>query len=168
MGERFRGRFLILAEGLGAMSDKDKFIQALQNAIAPSASPFGSPATAAPLFYPSETDAALNVIVWDTEVVNPAFLRQQLNCSAEVAIEERPPSAFFDRVTCDAPGTYCAWQGSDAESLAHQYQQLRNLMQTHLEQITFYRVGQIEVKAYVVGRYDAATWISIATLLVET
>ncbi|HEY9737347.1 MAG TPA: nuclease A inhibitor family protein [Trichocoleus sp.] len=138
------------------MGDRDRFVQALEDAIAP-------------LYYPSETDASLGVTVWETPVLNLEALRQVLNLPAETSIEERSANAFFDRVTCDLPeGGYCAWHGADAEALANQYRTLRDLMQSHLEHLTFYRVGQIEVAAYVVGRYDEATWIGIATELIET
>ncbi|MBD0336310.1 MAG: nuclease A inhibitor family protein [Cyanobacteria bacterium Co-bin13] len=154
------------------MTDRDAFVQALRDAIAPKGQPNSlgeaAPTTLAPLLYPSETDAPLDVVIWEINALNPDALRQHLNLPQGTPIEERSVNAFFDRVTCDVPGAYCAWQGPDAHTLAQQYQSLRDLLQTHLCGLTVYRIGAIEITAYVVGQHDPTTWIGITTQIVET
>ncbi|MBD0266911.1 MAG: nuclease A inhibitor family protein [Cyanobacteria bacterium Co-bin8] len=154
------------------MPDRDAFVQALRDAIAPknqSRSPGeAAPTTITPLLYPSETDAPLEVVIWEIPSLSLEALRQHLNLPQSTPLEERSVNSFFDRVTCDVPGTYCAWQGADALTLAQQYQHLRDLLQAHLHSLTVYRVGAIAISAYVVGQYDPTTWIGITTQIVET
>jgi hypothetical protein len=146
------------------MTDRNQFVQALRDAIAP----HSPPSPDAPLCYPSETDAPLDVVIWQVTCLSADTLKQQLNLPPETPLEERPISAFFDRVTCDVTGVTCAWQGPDAADLAQRYRILRDLMQTHLQSLAFYRLGRVEIAAYVVGQYDPTSWIGIATQLVET
>ncbi|HEY9764033.1 MAG TPA: nuclease A inhibitor family protein [Trichocoleus sp.] len=143
------------------MADQEKFIAALEAAIAPTDE-------AIPLTYPSESDCPLSVIVWEVSDLTMETLRQQLSLSLESPIEERTVASFFDRVTCDSPETTCAWQGADAEALSHQYRELRNLLTSHLTNLKVYRVGQIEIDVYVLGQYASGTYIGINTQVIET
>lgn len=125
-------------------------------------------AAIAALLYPSETDAPLRQICWPLTEVSAASLRQLLELSPQTPIEQRPVAAFFERVTCTEPGRPCAWHGPDAAALAAQYQALQALLEAQLGPLSFYRVGTVEIDAYVVGQQAPGLWRGIATQIVET
>lgn len=139
-----------------AMTDRDVFIQALETAIAP-------------LYYPSETDCPWTVVTWIGETLTADRLCQWLKLTDCTPVATKPIQPFFQHLTGERPDQVpCAWHGPDAALIARQYQALLDLLQAYLDTLVLYRVGTVEIAIYVMGQYDAHTWMGIATQAVET
>ncbi len=60
------------------------------------------------------------------------------------------------------------WKGASEIETARRYQALVGLLKGALEDARVYRVGEINVGVYVVGRSPAGSWLGVSTRVVET
>lgn len=51
---------------------------------------------------------------------------------------------------------------------AEKFQRLADLLKTRLEDVSVYRIGKIQVKAFIIGRLDDGNYAGLSTSLVET
>ncbi|WP_048922065.1 nuclease A inhibitor family protein [Rufibacter radiotolerans] len=54
------------------------------------------------------------------------------------------------------------------QATAARYQALQTWLQTNLQDVKVYRVGQIEIQAYIIGKAPDGTWLGLKTTLIET
>lgn len=112
----------------------------------------------------SESDHPLHVIRWEAGVEPTAeFLRGLTGHGPSAPVEQRSPAEFFR-----APASEPEWKAGAELETARRFQALRRLLEENLEGVTVYRVGEIDVTVYVVGRTPAGGWAGIATRVVET
>ncbi len=82
---------------------------------------------------------------------------------------ETTPVETLDLETFFAPATQPQdWHGDEERAIAHRFQDLVHLLQTHLKAIQVYRLGSIEIPVYIVGQDEAGDWIIVSTTVVET
>ena len=105
------------------------------------------------LTYISETDAAVEPIVL------PASDGEPFGRRAERSGEEE----FFDRLTRERE-----WHGPDERERSRAFARLRGTMHENLTDITVYRVGEIRIEIYVLGRTRDGTIAGVRTRAVET
>jgi hypothetical protein len=60
------------------------------------------------------------------------------------------------------------WKGAPEIETARRYQALVGLLKRTLEDARVYRVGEINVGVYIVGRSPAGNWLGVSTRVVET
>jgi hypothetical protein len=60
------------------------------------------------------------------------------------------------------------WYGEEELSVAKKYQNLQNLLQEQVTDVSTYRYGEIEIHIYVVMRLPNDEWLTIKTISVET
>ena len=60
------------------------------------------------------------------------------------------------------------WKGAAELATARRYQALVNLLKTALDDVRVYRVGEINVAVYVVGRSAEGNLLGLSTRVVET
>ena len=98
-------------------------------------------------FYMSESDYPFELVSWDSHTeVTPEFLRKQAKEAEDSAVQEVELDNFL--------------QG-----------RLQNILETlraNLTELKAYKVGRINMPAYVVGRSPQGTWLGISTRVVET
>ncbi|MCA1565767.1 MAG: nuclease A inhibitor family protein [Acidobacteria bacterium] len=116
------------------------------------------------LLFMSESDYPFEVIRWEgVEELTPERLRKTAGQDATAAVEERTIADFF-RVAAGEQ----EWKGEAELSLAKRYQSLVRLLEENLRGVSVYRVGEINVGVYIVGRSVEGNWVGVSTRVVET
>jgi len=123
------------------------------------------------LLFMSESDYPFEVVRWEgIEEVTPEYLRRVAGQDATAAaagaaapVEERTVAEFF-RVAAGEQ----EWKGEADIALAKRYQSLVRLLEENLTDVKVYRVGEINIGVYVVGRSAEGNWLGVSTQLVET
>lgn len=117
------------------------------------------------LTFPSETDYPFEVFLWQGEKA-PTIenLLEQTGHAQDSPVETVELQEFFRPVMSKHN-----WHREEERSIVQQFHHLVELIEKTLSQVSVYRVGSIEVDAYIVG-YDARSgdWLILFTKLVET
>jgi hypothetical protein len=112
----------------------------------------------------SESDHPLRVIRWGAGVEPTAeFLRGLTGHGPSAPVEERSPAEFFR-----APASEPEWKAGAELEAARRFQALQRLLEENLEGLKVYRVGEIDMPVYIVGRTPAGSWVGLRTRVVET
>jgi len=117
------------------------------------------------LLFMSESDYPFEIIKWEgAEEVSPERLRRIAGQDATAApVEERTVEDFF-RVAVGEP----EWKGKAELATARRYQELVRLLEGELAGVRVYRVGEINIAVYAVGRSSEGNWLGVSTRVVET
>jgi len=116
------------------------------------------------LIFGSETDAPFEVIHWPTqEELTPAKLLQLTNHPPDAPVEIVSVDEFFDVANAEED-----WHDEEEQETAKRFQNLVNILKQNLSQLQVYRVGSVEIDAYIVGVTDGGEWAGLSTKLVET
>ncbi|WP_210489867.1 nuclease A inhibitor family protein [Rufibacter aurantiacus] len=59
-------------------------------------------------------------------------------------------------------------QDHTQQAVAQRFMALQGWLETHLQEIRVYRIGQVQVQAYAVGKTPEGSWLGLKTTLVET
>lgn len=114
----------------------------------------------ADLWYPSETDAPVTVVVWPSPwpkgVLNPLE-------AGSSTITEHPPEQFFQPILKQP-----FWHSAQGEHLAQRYHAIQDFLRNTLADLRTYRVGQVEIALYLVGQHPSGVWVGLQTQVVET
>jgi hypothetical protein len=100
-------------------------------------------AAAAGLLYPSESDEPITAMTWKAE---PTFSGK--------SVEEQTLAEFFAELE----------QGDEGEK----FKRLRRVIEKSLPGAKVYRVGEVRVDVYIVGKTAQGDWMGLQTLSVET
>ncbi len=117
-------------------------------------------ALVADLWYPSETDAPVTIVVWPSPQTDDVL---ELLGAGASAITEHPPEQFFQPIL-NKP----FWHSTQGEHLAQRYQAVQDGLQSTLTNLRVYRVGQVEITLYLVGQHPSGAWVGLKTQVVET
>lgn len=119
---------------------------------------------AAGLSMMSESDYPLEAFRWDAGAgPTPEFLRAESGQGADAPVSEQSASEFFRAAASEAE-----WK-SDAElATAARFRALLRLLEENLEGVKAYRVGEINLPVYVVGRAPSGSLLGVSTRVVET
>lgn len=106
--------------------------------------------------YPWETVYIENVDNIETKLL------ELTPSNSATKIEIRELDNFFKRVT--------QAKDEDEEELqeSRRYQALVDLLKTHLRDIKVYRVGECEIKVYILGKTELGKVAGLSTMVVET
>ncbi|MCA1568683.1 MAG: nuclease A inhibitor family protein [Acidobacteria bacterium] len=116
------------------------------------------------LLYMSESDYPVEVVRWDgSEQLSPDYLRKVAGADSSAAVEESTMEELF-RV----PAGKQEWKGEAQLVEAQRYQRLRKLLEENLTGIKVYRVGEINIGVYVLGKSAEGNWLGVSTRAVET
>ncbi|MEG4010235.1 nuclease A inhibitor family protein [Microcoleus sp. Pol11C1] len=116
------------------------------------------------LLFGSETDAPFEVIHWQAQGdLTQAKLLQLTNHPPDAPIELVSVEDFFDVSTQEED-----WHDEEERETAKRFQNLVNFLKQNLSQLQVYRVGSVEIDAYIVGVTDGGGWAGLSTKLVET
>jgi hypothetical protein len=117
------------------------------------------------LLYSSESDEPFEVFEWKD--VKEPFTEEQLlglgGHEADTPVEKVSLDKFFAGLTKEEH-----WHGDEEKALAGRYQNLLAVIKEHLTGPKVFRVGEVEVAIYVVGRSGEETWVGVKTTAVET
>jgi len=107
--------------------------------------------------YPFET-----VCMEDVDDIKPKLL-ELTKSSADTTIEVKELDSFFSQATHEED-----WYNDEEMAECKRYQELVNLLQTHLTDIKVYRVGEVEVNCFILGKTESNTIAGLSTISVET
>jgi hypothetical protein len=111
----------------------------------------------------SESEYPFEVVRWSGGEMSAARLRLITVCGEETAVAETGVEDFF-RVAAGEQ----EWKGEAELALAKRFQKLVRLLTENLSDVRVYRVGEINIGVYVVGRSSAGNWLGVSTRVVET
>ncbi len=121
-------------------------------------------AACAGLRWMSESDYPLEVIRWERrEEVTPEFLRGLTGDDSSTPVETRSPAELFRAAASEAE-----WKSETELASAAKFRAVRRLLEENLEDVKVYRVGEINMAVYVMGRSPEANWLGLKTRIVET
>ena len=114
------------------------------------------------LWYPSETDAPLAIAIYADPNFDATSLGHQLGVKADT-FEQRPADEFFRRIFDNF-----YWSTPQGSHLTQRYKRLQEVLQTHLQDLNFYRVGAVDVNLYLLGRHASGCYVGVYTHMIET
>lgn len=115
------------------------------------------------LLFMSESDYPFTLVRWEVEAITEDFLREQAGKESDAPVTSQSVEYFF-RIAVSEPD----WKGKEALAVAKRYQALLRFLKENLTDLKAYRVGEIEIEAFVVGLSPARNWLGISTRLIET
>lgn len=126
----------------------------------------------ADLWYPSETDAPVVVVVWPIPPGETTPKPQgkgdllpipPILANAGFPITDHPADHFFHPILSQP-----FWRSSQGEYLAQRYQDLQAFLQATLSNLHTYRLGEVEIALYLVGHHPSGHYLGVQTQVVET
>ncbi len=115
------------------------------------------------LLWLSESDYPFETVYWENVNNINSKLLQNTNSTDDTTIETRELDSFFSRVTEEED-----WYNDEEMLICKRYQKLVKLLKTHLTDIKVYRVGEIEVNCYILGKTESGSLAGLSTISVET
>lgn len=106
------------------------------------------------LTYPSETDAPFEVFRWEDASARAARDAVASRVGKRPAMQHVSLDSFFSPL-------------DDAEGAAR-YRELRRVLESALGGLEVWRVGEVRVAVYLVGRTTSGAWAGVRTVSVET
>jgi len=113
----------------------------------------------------SESDHPLEPFRLEASAAGPdqARLRELAGATADARVEVTTAEKFF----AVAAGEQ-AWKGEAELVAARRFRRLLGLLETELSDLRVYRVGEINIPVYVLGRSPSGGWLGLSTHVVET
>ncbi len=108
----------------------------------------------------SEGDYAFSIICWE----NVDNIKEKLlNGRDNKQIEVKELDDFFGRVTVMED-----WYNQEEKEECKSYQELVELLKTNLSDVNVYRIGEVEIDCYILGKTENNTVVGLSTVSVET
>jgi len=114
------------------------------------------------LWYPSESDALVSLMIYADPMPNTAALGQHLG--ADPAKGQHQSADDFFRPVLNNP----YWASAQGGHLAQKYARLRDVLNLHLTDLQSFRVGAVNVTLYLLGRHPSGCYLGVCTLVTET
>lgn len=117
------------------------------------------------LVYTSETDAPLEAFAWTggNDPITSEKFRELSKTDPSKRIKEVSINDFFATQTERYDG-----QSEDEEKTVERFKDLQKLITTQLADVKVFRVGDVDVSYYVVGKTKGGDWAGVWTRAVET
>lgn len=118
------------------------------------------------LLFMSESDYPFTVFLWNAQEQNTLSsekLLQQVGRSLDTPVKLVDLDSFFHNAT-----TFQEWYGREEKETAKKYQALVDKLKHHLTEIKVYRLGNIEIDVYIVGKTPSGDYAGLSTKVVET
>ncbi len=116
------------------------------------------------LIYISETDSEILPFIGEkSETVSIESLQKQINFAPDVKIEEMDFEDFFENLIKTQD-----WFEDEENNAAEKFLKLKKLLEENLKDLKVFKIGEIEIKIYVVGLDEDNNLSGIKTEAVET
>lgn len=116
------------------------------------------------LTFMSESDYPVEPVRWDGSVtLSHERLRELAGLPPGAPVGEVSVGDFF-RVAAGEQ----EWKGEAELATAGRFQRLVRLLEGNLEELKVYRLGEINLRVYAVGRARGGGWLGVQTRVVET
>lgn len=107
-------------------------------------------------------DAASSTPLDSAAIVPPIFLAN-VPAAEAAPVQIVEPNEFF-RVAVQVQD----WHDEAEQAIAQRYRQLLDLLQTKLADLKVYRIGEIEISIYIIGKTSNGTLAGLKTIAIET
>lgn len=115
------------------------------------------------LLWRSETDHPFEVAVLSANEQLPKIDQLLKNYPGDTPVATVSLDDFFGQATLER-----AWFDSRELTLVKRYRNLRDLLETTLENLQVYRIGDVEIDIYLIGETEDKQVIGVKTKVVET
>ncbi|HUQ31235.1 MAG TPA: nuclease A inhibitor family protein [Pyrinomonadaceae bacterium] len=116
------------------------------------------------LLFMSESDYPFDIFYMEGQTeMSAEYIRELSGEPADSPVEVKTVDEFF-RVAISEPD----WKGKAELAVAERYQSLLKLLKENLDGLKVYRVGQVNIAVYIVGRAQTGNWLGLSTRVVET
>ena len=115
------------------------------------------------LLWYSESDYPFETVYWENVDNIEEKLLEVTNSIGHTRLQVRELDKFFDRVTEEED-----WYNDEEMAECKRYQELVKLLKTNLKDIKVYRVGEVEVNCYILGKTENNAIAGLSTISVET
>lgn len=118
------------------------------------------------LFYPGESDEPIEPVTCYLDQARPLTVSQindWLMLPPSACVDEVPEKAFWEPVITEQD-----WHGDDEKAIIARFEQLKKQLESELTGRQVFRVGEVEVDLYLLGRQATGTRAGIRTKLIET
>jgi hypothetical protein len=115
------------------------------------------------LFYISETDAPLDVIEFSEKTPDELLQKIKNSSPSGDKVEEQKLDYFFRNHVKEYPE-----HGDEEKAQIKKFKNLMQVLKDNLSDIHVYRVGSIQIDAYIIGKLKTGKYAGLKTKLVET
>ena len=118
------------------------------------------------LWYMSESDYPLKPIRVEAagDFVLPVRLREMAGAGADARVETRSLEEFFH----EGAAVLIPREGNDKRPRAASFQHVLRTLGEHLTDIKVYRIGEINISVYILGKGGSGNWLGLSTRIIET
>lgn len=112
----------------------------------------------------SESDYPLEAFLWETTApATPEKVIQQTSHPQDTPVEVVDIDSFFSVAT-----TPQDWHEDEEKAIVTRFQKLLEIIKSSLKNPQVYRLGEIEIDAYIVGETPTGDLVGLSTKVVET
>ena len=116
------------------------------------------------LLFMSESDYPFETIFWkELPEISPQFLRELTGHSENAPVEIVSLNDFFRLAVSEE-----SWRSEESRRAAVRYRNLVQILKDELDETKVYRVGEVNIPVYIVGRNSTGNWLGVSTRVVET
>lgn len=116
------------------------------------------------LLFMSESDYPFETVHWQGGVEpTEQDLRQAAGLAGDAHVEVRSLDDLFRNAVSEPQ-----WKGERERATAKRYQALARLLTDNLRDLKVYRVGEVNISVFIIGRTGAGNWAGLSTHVVET
>jgi hypothetical protein len=115
------------------------------------------------LLFMSESEYPCEVCLWSDAEATPETIVQLTNHSQDTPVEVEEVDDFFHVAT-----TPQDWHEEAEKETVQKFQKLVQVIKANLNNIKVYRLGEIEIDVYIIGKTPTGDLAGISTKVVET
>ncbi len=115
------------------------------------------------LYWISESDGSWQVFLWEEEKISPEQILNKLGFEPDTSIEIWDLDRLFVNAT-----KIQDWHELEDEIEVRRYQKLEKFLKANLSDIKVYRIEEIEIDLYIVGKTESGKLAGLHTKIVET
>jgi hypothetical protein len=116
------------------------------------------------LLFMSEADYPFEIVrLEDEPELNQQCFHQLAGVAADAPVESRSIEEFF-RAAVSEP----EWKKGEELATARRFQSLVQLLKENLTELRVYRVGEINMAVFILGKSPEGNWLGLKTRAVET
>lgn len=122
--------------------------------------------TSSGLLCMSESDYPFEIFLWTSlgeDNLTTEKLLQQTNHPQDTPVEVKDCDSFFKRATQEQD-----WHGLEEQETVKKYQNLVKILKENLADIKVYRIGEINIDVYIIGKTQSGDLVGLSTKVVET
>jgi len=118
------------------------------------------------LLWMSESDYPLEALIWEFGekiLLDNEVVLKITKHSLDTPVKVIKFDSFFQGAVIHQD-----WHDSEDADMVKRYQELVRIMKEYLRDLKVYKVGEIEIDVYIIGKTDAGDYAGVATVSIET